>query len=220
MRRVVADQIKALNELTDIVARSGHGYDLSDPLASPAGARGFVVTPRRAGACGIATFLGVAARRSPRASRSCNAKPAPSRRVRPVRHRPPPRQTPPPSDRGPGWLSDLLARASRDEQPRRATTQEEAPRMLPPIGRSPAASEPLETISHDIARMVDHAAIAEAWDRYRGGESGAFARGLYIGRGAQTFEEIRRRYRADGDFRVDRRSLCPGVRASAGGCGP
>ncbi|MEI9914640.1 MAG: hypothetical protein WDN29_01135 [Methylovirgula sp.] len=25
--------------------------------------------------------------------------------------------------------------------------------MLPPIGRSPAASEPLETISHDIARM-------------------------------------------------------------------
>jgi hypothetical protein len=74
--------------------------------------------------------------------------------------------------------------------------------MLPPIGRSPAASEPLETISHDIARMVDHAAIAEAWDRYRGGESGAFARGLYIGRGAQTFEEIRRRYRADADFRV------------------
>ena len=85
---------------------------------------------------------------------------------------------------------------------RAVRAQEEAPRMLPPIGRSPAASEPLETISHDIARMVDHAAIADAWDRYRGGESGAFARGLYIGRGAQTFEEIRRRYRADADFRV------------------
>ena len=35
MRRAVADQIKALNELTDIVARSGHSYDLSDPLTAP-----------------------------------------------------------------------------------------------------------------------------------------------------------------------------------------
>ena len=70
------------------------------------------------------------------------------------------------------------------------------------IGRAAAASEPLETISHDIARMVDHAAIADAWDRYRGGESGAFARGIYIGRGAQTFEEIRRRYRSDSEFRL------------------
>ena len=67
-------------------------------------------------------------------------------------------------------------------------------------------AKPLETISHDIARMVDHAAVAEAWDDYRRGDSHAFSRQLYIGRGPQTFEEIRRRYRGDVEFRntVDR----------------
>src|ERR1019366_7270641 len=35
MRRVVAEQIKALNELTDIVARSGRMYDVAEP-AQPA----------------------------------------------------------------------------------------------------------------------------------------------------------------------------------------
>ncbi len=45
MRRVVADQIKALNELTDVVARSGRNYDLAEPSSArvvdavPAGRR-------------------------------------------------------------------------------------------------------------------------------------------------------------------------------------
>ena len=212
MRRVVADQIKALNELTDIVARSGHGYDLSDPLASSS-ARDVAAPRRNEPARSEAPRFSESRTESSRFSESARSETLrfsePQRENRPEPPRPSrsasvaPRQNPPVGDRGPGWLSDLLARASRDEQqPRRPAAQEEAPRMLPPIGRSPAASEPLETISHDIARMVDHAAIADAWDRYRGGESGAFARGLYIGRGAQTFEEIRRRYRADADFRV------------------
>ena len=54
--------------------------------------------------------------------------------------------------------------------------------------------------------MIDHAAAAAAWDRYRRGETNAFSRQIYVGRGAQTFDEIRRRYRADLEFRatVDR----------------
>ena len=35
MRRVVADQIKALNELTDVVARSGRSYDIAEPVRRP-----------------------------------------------------------------------------------------------------------------------------------------------------------------------------------------
>jgi hypothetical protein len=64
----------------------------------------------------------------------------------------------------------------------------------------------LEAISLDVARMIDHAAAAAAWDRYRRGETNAFSRRIYVGRGAQTFDEIRRRYRADLEFRatVDR----------------
>jgi hypothetical protein len=114
----------------------------------------------------------------------------------------PPRQPAPPhaapsNERSPSWLSDLLARASREEAP-----------LPAPIPRpNPATrAEPLETISHDIARMIDHAAVADAWDRYRRGEHNAFTSRLYVGRGPQTFEEIRRRYRIDAEFRatVDR----------------
>ena len=35
MRRVVAEQIKALNELTDIIARSGRAYDVAEPRDAP-----------------------------------------------------------------------------------------------------------------------------------------------------------------------------------------
>ncbi|WOJ89887.1 hypothetical protein RZS28_00800 [Methylocapsa polymorpha] len=54
--------------------------------------------------------------------------------------------------------------------------------------------------------MIDHDAAAEAWDRYRRGEANAFSRRIYVGRGPQTFEEVRRRYRLDPEFHatVDR----------------
>ncbi|MGP0058617.1 MAG: hypothetical protein ACLPID_04945 [Beijerinckiaceae bacterium] len=189
MRRVVADQIKALNELTELVARSGRSYDLSEPAPAP---RGDSLVRRLD-----------AMRHEP--PRLVEPQPAaePSRRepLRPRASVPPARPPAPISDRGPSWLSDLLARASREEAP--------TPASIPrpgPIPRPTASAEPLETISHDIARMVDHAALVDAWDRYRRGEPNAFTNRLYIGRGPQTFEEIRRRYRVDADFRatVDR----------------
>jgi hypothetical protein len=189
MRRVVADQIKALNELTELVARSGRSYDLSEPAPAP---RGDSLVRRLD-----------AMRHEP--PRLVEPQPAaePSRRepLRPRASVPPARPPAPISDRGPSWLSDLLARASREEAP--------TPASIPrpgPIPRPAASAEPLETISHDIARMVDHAALVDAWDRYRRGEPNAFTNRLYIGRGPQTFEEIRRRYRVDADFRatVDR----------------
>jgi hypothetical protein len=182
MRRVVADQIKALNELTDIVARSGHSYDLSDPSAF--GSTRADGAPMRR--------LEAHSEREP-----AFAEPATPDSSRPRRGANPGRPASP-GERGPGWLSDLLARASREDG------QPTAPAVSPlPRG---AQGEPLETISHDIARMVDHAAIAEAWDNYRRGETNAFSRQLYIGRGPQTFDEIRRRYRGDVEFRttVDR----------------
>ncbi|MGO9684627.1 MAG: apolipoprotein acyltransferase, partial [Beijerinckiaceae bacterium] len=191
MRRVVADQIKALNELTEVVARSGRSYDLSEPAPAPA-PRGESLVRRLD-----------AMRHEP--PRLVEPQPAaePTRRE-PLRPRvavPPARPAAPMSERGPSWLSDLLARASREETPVPAAVSRPGP-----IPRPAASTEPLETISHDIARMVDHKALVDAWDRYRHGEPDAFANRLYIGRGLQTFEEIRRRYRVDPDFRttVDR----------------
>ena len=54
--------------------------------------------------------------------------------------------------------------------------------------------------------MIDHDAAIDLWDRYRRGERNVFSRHLYTQQGQQTFDEIGRRYRADGEFRatVDR----------------
>jgi hypothetical protein len=66
--------------------------------------------------------------------------------------------------------------------------------------------ESLDSIAVDIARMIDHDAELDAWDRYRRGERDVFTRRLYTPQGQQTFDEIRKRYRADREFRqtVDR----------------
>ena len=102
---------------------------------------------------------------------------------------------PTPPARG-GWLSDLLTRASQDNEPARETT-----------GREPDAArgerhtiESLDSIAVDIARMIDHDAAAELWDRYKRGERNVFTRKLYTMQGQRAFEEIRRKYRGDREF--------------------
>jgi hypothetical protein len=89
-------------------------------------------------------------------------------------------------------LSNLLAAASRDE-----------PSQSPP---RPAVSGSLESISLDIARLVDTEAAGEMWERWRAGDTTAVSRRLYTAAGQQTFDELRRRYRNDPPFResVDR----------------
>ncbi|WP_244612831.1 hypothetical protein, partial [Methylobacterium symbioticum] len=97
-----------------------------------------------------------------------------------------------------GWLSDLLTRASLDEE-------EEAPART---GQAPAAdpARALESISNDIGRMIDHRTAVDLWERYRRGESNLFQPRIYTAQGRQTFAEIQRRYRGEVEFRraVDR----------------
>ncbi len=64
----------------------------------------------------------------------------------------------------------------------------------------------LNSLSVDIARAIDHNVSVELWDRYRNGERNVFTRRLYTMKGQQTFDEIRRKYQRDADFRhaVDR----------------
>ena len=66
--------------------------------------------------------------------------------------------------------------------------------------------ESLNSLSVDIARAIDHDASIELWDRYRRGERDVFTRRLYTLKGQQTFDEIRRKYQSDAEFRaaVDR----------------
>jgi hypothetical protein len=122
---------------------------------------------------------------------------------------------------GRGWLSDLLSRASREEsEPAREFPREpirEALRELPrePVRESlrepPRAPEErtarhsiesLDSLSVDIARMIDHDAAADLWDRYKRGERNVFTRRLYTLQGQQAFDEIRKKYRGDREFKL------------------
>ena len=99
-----------------------------------------------------------------------------------------PGAAPPPSasDRGQaGWLSSLLAAASRDE----------------PAAAAPKAAETLDALALEISGLIDNAAAVEMWDRWRRGDTAAVSRRLYTEAGQQAFDEIRRRYRADPLFR-------------------
>ena len=59
----------------------------------------------------------------------------------------------------------------------------------------------LDTIAVDIARMIDHDVAAQMWDRYQRGEHNVFNRAMYTAQGQQMFDEIRRKYRRDPEFR-------------------
>jgi len=105
---------------------------------------------------------------------------------------------PTPPARG-GWLSDLLTRAAQDNEPApRESTGREPP---PDAGRPERHTiESLDSLAVDIARMIDHDAAAELWDRYKRGERNVFTRKLYTMQGQRAFEEIRRKYRSDREF--------------------
>jgi len=189
MRRVVSDQIKALKELAAVVAESGAEFDLAEPAVEAAAptlvSRARAEEPRGAESP-------PAARAAPALAQPALAGPGPASRPSRVEVSPPavlpsaPAVSPP--DRGqPGWLSNLLAAASRDEP-------SEAPDARP-------AGETLDALTQDIAELIDTDAASEMWERWRRGDAGAVTRRLYTEQGQATFDEIRRRCRTDAQFR-------------------
>ena len=91
------------------------------------------------------------------------------------------------ADRGqPGWLSNLLAAASRDRAGRDRVQRSGNARGVEP---------------GNLRSLIDNAAAVEMWDRWRRGDTGAVSRRLYTEAGQQAFDELRRRFRADPQFR-------------------
>ena len=215
MRRVVSDQIRALKELAALVSESGATFDVAEPVApaAVAGARLEKPAPRAvesaraiepaspretalarvADAIAAPTLEGPPSGRigasqvSPPFTRG-QAQPWPAPSLAPSRPAatPAPSASQPASDRGqPGWLSNLLAAASRDEPEEAASN----------------GAETLEALGREIGGLVDNEAAMEMWDRWRRGDTGAVSRRLYTEAGQQAFDEIRRRFRADPQFR-------------------
>ena len=179
MRRVIVDQIEALAELNRFVARHARGQQQEARAAEPALSvvgGGREPAPRPAPPA--------------RVSERAEAAVGPQRPARPAPAAPPPGQG---ANRS-GWLSDLLQRTSRP-------AEHGEDRGAAPEGRAAHSIDSLDALSADISRMVDHEAVAELWDRYNRGERNVFSRRLYTPHGLAAFDEIRKRYRVEGQFR-------------------
>jgi DNA anti-recombination protein RmuC len=193
MRRVIVDQIEALAELNRIVARHGRALDAAEPT-------------RREFEPAFAT----AGRAQQRPARPDAGPGRPVRDITgaPTRRPDAPPLSPIPSDRDGngrgGWLSDLLTRASREETPPAPATPPAQP--APSVNQRAEQRAPrdsvgsLETLSVDIARMIDPEATAALWERYQRGERGLGGARLYNAQGQRAFEEIRNKYRTDPEF--------------------
>jgi hypothetical protein len=206
MRRVIVDQIEALAELNRIVARHGRGLDAVEPTgarrAEPAEApqrRMMREEPALTNGGGRSPEPPPMPRPRPDARPDITGM-GPPMPAGPARRSEAPTLSPGQAQAGAGrsgWLSDLLTRASREEgEPAR-----EAPRGAPPEApRGGGSIDSLDSLAVDIARMIDHDAAADLWERYKRGERNVFTRKLYTMQGQQAFEEIRRKYRGDRDF--------------------
>jgi hypothetical protein len=197
MRRVIVDQIEALAELNRIVARHGRGLDAIEPA------------PRRMEPVEAAARRSVAREEAPPTNGSPRPEPPRQRAditgvaapVMPARRAEAPSLSPAQQAGGgrTGWLSELLTRASQEAA---EPLTREAPREASQEGARPERHtiESLDSLAVDIARMIDHEAAADLWDRYKRGERNVFTRKLYTMQGQKAFEEIRRKYRGDRDF--------------------
>jgi hypothetical protein len=189
IRRAVGEQIKALKELSEIVAKSGRTVDVSEPQPRPARTINVPEPEPRP-----VRTMDVAAELTPRPA---PPPPLPSAegelQLAAPRQRDVPREAPE-KPRSNGWVQDLLSGAARAER-------EEKPAPAPEPARQPARqATALSSLSADIARAVDQDAMLDLWDRHRRGERGVFSRRLYTLKGQQTFDDIRQRYMTDPEF--------------------
>jgi hypothetical protein len=196
MRRVIVDQIEALAELNRIVARHGRGLDAVEPVARPMAA--VEAGPRRT-VREEPSLANGGSRPEPVRGRAditgMNAPVIPARRPEA-----PALSTAQAGGGRSGWLSDLLTRASQEAEP---AARAPAPAREPAQDTAAPGSnsiDSLDSLAVDIARMIDHEAAADLWDRYNRGERNVFTRKLYTTQGQKAFDEIRRKYRSDRDF--------------------
>ncbi len=232
MRRAVAEQIKALQDISQIVGRSTQHLEISEPAARALTEAPPAQRPRPAApaptAAAPAPRPQQPAPQAPVAQQPAPQQPAPQPQQpsiealglrgtisadRPVAPQPRPTEAPVPARQetaGGGWISDLLRGASRDEaadlQPARQATPRTQTESAPAARNPRHVVESLNSLSVDIARAIDHDASVDLWRRYQRGERDVFTRRLYTLKGQQTFDEIKRKYDREPEFRtaVDR----------------
>ena len=205
MRRVIVDQIEALAELNRIVARHGRSLDTvrADAAGTAASAGAPAPRPEPLRREAEPAYVGGGARRRRGRRDITGAPPAATRRhhrrsaapARTAAARPEWRRRQRPQQRRLAQRS-FDARVARGQPADRA-----AGRRAAKSARRATSADSLESLAVDVARMIDHEAAADLWERYKRGERGLFTRRLYTAQGQKAFDEIRRKYRADPEFR-------------------
>lgn len=104
---------------------------------------------------------------------------------------------PPPRAQSRGWVSDLLARASRDDADK--APAQNATNFVNAVSEN--ASDTLTSMSTDIVQGIDLNAIAELWQYYRRGQRNITPNRLYNASGLKIFEKLKHKYALEGEFR-------------------
>lgn len=172
MRRALQDQIKALDQLSQLAARTAAQRDVVPPPALHAETIAPAAQPPR---------------RNPQdQSRSITS--LSSTIAQELGNRQRQRGMP---DAREGWsLGDLLARASLDEE---GAGHVAGPQQR---GGAPAFNLDLEA----IARALDPATAAAIWARIRSGQRGVMVRSIYGNEGRALFDDVSHRCRNDGEL--------------------
>ena len=177
MRRALHDQIKALDHLSQLAARSAVQRDVTPP---PPPLQSETLAPRP---------QPQPAPRAPEQARSITS--LSSTIAQELGNRQRQRVTPAPDNRE-GWsLGDLLARASRDEEGH-GHQGGGAPRQ--------AAQAAFNLDLEAIARALDPATAAAIWQRLRSGQRGVMVRSIYGNEGRAVFDDVSHRCRNDGEL--------------------
>jgi hypothetical protein len=193
MRHALQDQLRAIEQLSNLTSRSMASRDVSPPSGGGSLTGAYVAEARSLSSLGPA----VANEMSQRA--------APANRQPPYQQAALPRPMQPASGAGDGregWsLGDLLARASRDDEGvgMGGGHPSQQPQM-PPQPPSSAAPMPFHSQIDVIARALDPATTSALWQRINSGQRGVMARSIYTPEGRAVFDDLNMRYRTDGDL--------------------
>ncbi|MCL4768658.1 MAG: hypothetical protein KJZ80_20775 [Hyphomicrobiaceae bacterium] len=183
VRKALSDQLRALEELSNLTAREAARRDVMPPGPIAGGPLTPVPTPpdkQRSLSSLTSTLANELGQRQRRASLPVPGTPAATETVVPA------------TEARESWsLGDLLARASREEEGAPRQLQQAAP---PAPGKPPSINIEL------LARALDPATASAIWSRFRAGQRGIMVRSIYSTEGRTAFDEASRRFRTDPIF--------------------
>lgn len=182
MRRALHDQLRAIEQLSNLTTRSIMGRDIS----APQGGNPYAPSGSSAGQGSLTSSYVAETRgyRSPPAYQQPAALPRPGPAAGPG------------GDNREGWsLGDLLARASRDDEGHGGGGHHQ--HQAPP---SPAPPMNFHNQIDAIARALDPATTAALWQRVASGQRGVMVRSIYSPEGRAIFDDLSMRYRSDADL--------------------